>query len=297
MPSGMTPLNALMRRQLTAVNQQFIHVLALQVWKDEEIVEPIRLYDLIEVRTSMAILDHMVRKGQPIQLPPDPFVPGATRGAILRAEMAMEESIDALIADAEGLDGEEAALVAEAAAPRPDYRAWLAARLAEETAPPETPGTVEPALADYCGHLIGLTEQAMAHAFVQFHAGEEAAADRAWSLSGRAMMDLTAVVHHHAQFAGRCTPGPSGFPPLEVQGPGARAEAADRALAGLTAAAAERAAAAAETPRLKRIVAKAADTYRAVVAWQPDQPFPPNRVNPPAFASFAKSREETFSGG
>ncbi|MEO1191986.1 MAG: hypothetical protein AAFY02_09535 [Pseudomonadota bacterium] len=290
----MTPLNALMRRQLTAINQQFIHVLALQAWKDEEIMEPIRVFDLIDVHTSMSILDHLARAGQPILLPAQEIAPGHDRVSILRAEQAMEESINALVAASGGLPDHDVELVRAVAAPRPSYQAWLSDRLAEEESVPLAQEPMEPALAAYCAHLLALTEQAMVHAFVQFHAGENAAADRAWSLSGRAMMDMMALVHHLAR-QGR-SPQPRSFPAVKVKAASAPAEEADRALAGLVAAAGLSAAEESSDERLARIIAKAVRTYQAVTTWQEGQAFPPDRFNPKAFASFAASREEALAG-
>ena len=54
-------LNKILRCEMTAVNQQFIHVLALRDWGFAETAERIMAVDYVDFPNAMRIIDHMVQ--------------------------------------------------------------------------------------------------------------------------------------------------------------------------------------------------------------------------------------------
>ncbi|MDX1576571.1 MAG: hypothetical protein R3285_10280, partial [Kiloniellales bacterium] len=233
-------MNELLRCELTAVNQQFTHVLALREWGEAEIAARIMEVDCVDFPNAMRILAFLLKTGAPLDLAPDSYVPGRTVTGILFAEQAMERRLAAVLADVRVTSPAARAHVATAQAPRRAYAEWLAERLSERNADDGDRARPDPAAADLVAHLIAMIEQSLAHAFVHRHAGDTAGADAAWAASGSAMMQLTALVRLFA--ARQDVPAPGAFPALRIA---RRPELAVEADASLSALVARRAAEAA----------------------------------------------------
>ena len=280
-------LNLLLRCQLTAVNQQFTHVLALRAWGEAEIAERIMEVDMIDFPNAMGILDHLVATGTPLALAPDPFAPGQNATDVLRAEQAVERRLGAALAGARVRDRRARQLVATAQEPRQAYAEWLAERLSHSAAGPSEPAG--PDGSDLAAHLIAMIEQTLVHAFVHRHAGDGESADAAWAASGGAMMQLTELVHLFA--ARRRVPVPGRFPALRIAAQPMAALEADGGLAALVAEAAAGAAGRDDQGGLADLCRRIANYSVEQSRWRPGQAHPAGRTNPPAFASFAATLE------
>ncbi len=277
-------LNELLRCELTAVNQQFTHVLALRAWGEEEIAARIMEVDEVDFPNAMRILGHLIETGAPLDLAPDPFVPGRTVSGILSAEQAMERRLTAVLAETQVMEPRPQALVATAREPRQAYAEWLAERLSDSASNDADRARPDAATADLVGHLIVMIEQAMAHAFVHRHAGDMAGADAAWAASGGAMMQLTELVRLFA--ARQDVPAPGAFPALRIARRPEEAVEAGKKLAALVAEQAAQGAQQTDQDDLAELCRRIADDSLEQTRWRPGQEHPAGRTNPPAFASF-----------
>ncbi len=223
-------LNKVLRCELTAVNQQFIHVLALRDWGYTESAGRIMEVDYVDFPNAMGIIDYLVQAGLPVLLSSECPAPGTTYKGILLSENSLEQRLSAVIEDAVCTDDDPRALISAARAPREAYAAWLTDQL-------DGPG-VDEALQDdlfpesfgVFAHLIATIEQAMVHAFVHWHEGEAKIADAAWATSGAAMIQATEFVHLFA--AHRTLPLPREMPVLQIASESVAGLEFDRQLAG-----------------------------------------------------------------
>ena len=277
-------LQNVLRQELDAVNQQFVHILALKAWGDDDAATRITQIDNIDFPNAMRIIDYLVAGGTRIDLEPSAFTPGQSRAGILVAEREIERRFSRVLEDVH-VDGEREALLVDAArGPRQAYLEWLDNNLDEtpgiDNEPPrdtiETGATV--------AHLVSLMEQSMVHAFVHWHHGDRDAADAAWMTSGASMMHLTRLVRAFAGLSG--VPFPGECPPLDIGRDPRDALASDRRLAS----ACERESRAA-SPRCREksiagLCGAIANSCAALAAWDLSKPHPAASTNPPCFHSF-----------
>jgi hypothetical protein len=233
-------LRSLLREQLTAVHQQFIHIIALREWGDEEFAARITKVDNADFPVAMKLMNHLVAVASPLDLSFQAFAPGNTVREIIAAERTVEQRMSAALSFDVGADHPIAGWIAAARAPRRQYAAWLDER--ESALVDEQPAdrTSTNALGGMFTHLIALIEQVMAHAFVHWHRGSKDDADTAWAASGAAMMKATALVR--ATAAHRAIPLPTDHVAIAIQSDPALAHEADRCLSSSCARSAQEAA-------------------------------------------------------
>ena len=277
-------LNRLLRCELTAVNQQFTHVLALREWGEAEIATRIMEVDMIDFPNAMRILDTLIASGAPLDLAPQSFAPGRDVTGILLSEQTMERRLCTALAETRVSDRRARALVATAREPRQAYARWLAERLSESEPGTAAGAEADPGTADLVAHLIAMIEQTLVHAFVHRHAGDVAGADAAWAASGAAMMQLTALVRLFA--AERSVPAPGTFPPLRIALQSEDALELDRELAALCAKEAAGTARRCGRAAIADLCREIADYSVEQSRWRPGRTHPAAAKNPPAFASF-----------
>ena len=277
-------LSRLLRCELTAVNQQFTHVLALREWGEAEIAARIMEVDMIDFPNAMRILDTLIASGAPLDLAPQSFAPGRDVTGILLSEQTMERRLCAALAETRVSDRRARALVATAREPRQAYARWLAERLSEGEPGTAAGAEANPGTADLVAHLIAMIEQTLVHAFVHRHAGDVAGADAAWAASGAAMMQLTALVRLFA--AERSVPAPGTFPSLHIAVRPQAAAQSDRRLAAMVAEEATRAARELDRDALADLCRRIANYSFEQSRWLSGQEHPASRTNPPAFTSF-----------
>ncbi len=280
-------LIGLLRCKMTAVNQQFTHILSLRARGDRETAARIEQVDNVDFVNAMRIIDHLVANGVPIELEPGLYVTGCARTSMLFAEQAMESRMAAAIAAVACEAAVFDRLVAPALAPRADYARWLSGEL--ETAPPEADeeerfGEVT---FDLCAHALALMEQSLVHAFLHRQAADLRAADASWATSGAAMMHLTSIVR---LLTGEgSTPFPGTSPRLNIAHASRDAPELERELAAQTAEAARQASRDTDHPGIATLCRDIAGDCDRISAWSPGAPHPAQETNPPAFHSFDKT--------
>jgi bacterioferritin (cytochrome b1) len=201
-------LNAVLRLLLTAVHQQFIHILLLRSWGHSEVERRMVAVDKVDFVSALRIVDHVVAMGALPDLggaggsfTPHLPAPGASRDDVLAAELALERRLLGTIEAArsvlsEGDDRAARVLMEGALSPRRNYLVWLEGQASSRGAGPPTRHHDKAArsLDALLAQLIVAIEQALVHAFVLQHAGEDRLADAAWATSGAAMMQATSIV-------------------------------------------------------------------------------------------------------
>ena len=97
MGTGEPSLLSLFRCELTAVNQQFVHILALREQGDQETAARIAEIDDIEFPNTMRIAEHLIARDVPIKISGDDFVTGWDHESILAAERTMEDRMESAL--------------------------------------------------------------------------------------------------------------------------------------------------------------------------------------------------------
>ena len=283
-------MRCVLRRELTAVNQQFIHILTLRAWNQNSLASRIVEVDNVDVATSMKIIDFLVERGVALNLPSESFRPGRTLAEILSAEADMEASIEPLVEAAPIDDPAAQSLVDEVKAPRAAYRAWLQEAQDRDIPQPDEPPPNYPETAELFAHLVVMLEQFMAHAFIHWHRGGQEDADICWAASGEAMMLATAMDKRFAALGTTPTPAKD-MPAMAIAEDPALIYASDRQLAESCAGAARRATADSQDPKIAKLCSKVADYADLLAAWKPGEPHPAVGRNK-IFASFQGTYEK-----
>jgi len=274
----------LLRCELDATNQQFVHILALGLWGEKEAVKRITEVDDVDFSNAMRIIDYLLATNTPISLPAGGFVPGTDYASILVAEREMEVRMAAALDKTGGLDEKARYLIEAARSPRDAYADWLDRGISSATRADREPTPVNSATADLGAHLLTLIEQSMIHAFVQWHAGDKLAANAAWATSGAAMMHMTRLVQLFARLPDVPIPGACPVPVIENRA--ADTLDADRNLAQRCSQQALDAASCCEHGAIARFCTGTAEYYQFFSTWQPHTPHPAADTNPPVFHSF-----------
>ena len=278
-------LESLLRVELTAVHQQFIHMLSLRQWNDKMLLSRITEVDSVDFKNAMQIIELLVSRHQPIHLRSQSIRPGSDIASILQSELRMEEDFAKVLGQITTTDPEEMKRVDKASAPRNAYRQWLHKQL-KNTDVPGASKDAEESLADLLAQLIALIEQPMLHAFLMTRAGDHHAADNAWRLSGAAMLYATALVKRGA--LNGHVPTPATVPPVKMSNTPALAFSADLELAGKCSSLARLAAQDVSDDAAGRICIRIADDCDLISKMQIKDDFP---------AKFGRSKVfESFSG-
>ena len=285
MGSDYTALTGVLRAQLTAVHQQFVHVLALRHWGLTDTASRIMAVDEVDFPIAMKIIDHMVAAGQPIRLDPEPITPGSSEAEALAAELEVDHRLH-LALQAAAAASPVPNLIAAALAPRQAYADWLTDRIGALESQARTPCDLANELAEIFSYNIVLIEQSMVHAFVHWHHGDRANAESAWATSGAAMMHATKIVRWLA--ARGAVPFADDFPPRRISGQPDEAIAFDQHLARefedrLTA----------RSKWSDKALEGFCDPIRSYATklsgWPPGRAHPARDTNPPSLRSFEKT--------
>lgn len=214
-PGTIDALQTLLRVQLTAVQQHFIHVLILQARGNHAFADRITAIDNTDLSVAMQLVELLVARnvtpldcdsvtGSVSSMPR----PGFTDEAIRASEAALEtELVSALknaLAVAVENEGDGAGdLVVRALHPRADYEVWLRREPGSQaqSGSPAADGVDGDDLGEDAGvalnglfaDLMTVIVQDLIHAFVHRQAGNRARADIAWEISGAAMMMATQI--------------------------------------------------------------------------------------------------------
>jgi bacterioferritin (cytochrome b1) len=281
-------LTRLLRTELTAVHQQFFHMLALRQWKNRDLLSRITEVDSEDFKNAMQIIDLLVSRSIPIKLASQRILPGSDIASILRSELQMEERFADVLDATQVVDSEAMARVSRAAAPRRAYRDWLGKQIGRTT-PASVPCETKPSMAELLAHLIALIEQAMLHAFLLWHLGHRNGADNAWRLSGAAMLYGTAIVRRGALM--NALPTPASSSPVEMAASPSDAFDADMVLVKRCADLARTAAEEEDDEATSRLCLRVADDCDLIANMEMDQDFPAVFGRSPVFESFAATRD------
>lgn len=208
-PDVLRHLNIVLRLQLMAVKQHFIHVLTLEAWGDPETAAGITAIDSVDLPNAMRIVDFIISSnalpelcdGQQCLAEHMP-TPGSTYEEIFAAERRLEKRlIRALHAgeNATSAAGMHTAtnLTLDPISPRKRYEEWIENKVAEglrsAKSTLELSAVAQPSLNTLFAHLMVVIEQGLIHSFVHWHGGEWKLADTAWEVSGAAMMQATEI--------------------------------------------------------------------------------------------------------
>ena len=286
------PLTRLLRVELTAVHQQFFHMLALRQWKYEEAYLRVTGIDKEDFQNAMQIIDHLVSEKQPIELPAHRFFPGSDLPSLLHAEHHMEMCITEVLGRIDVVGSEALAKVDRAAAPRPDYQFWLNGQIAGL----DTEGKLHRtnvSMAEFTAAMMALIEQSMLHAFYYWHANRLTEADNFWRISGAAMLYGTALVRRGALMDALPTPGT--IVSVEMQEDLQDAFHSDRHLVQQCARLARAAANDEKDEATRRICLRIADDCSLIENMKIDGDFPAIFGRSKVFESFAATRERHLS--
>lgn len=288
MDQELRDLTRLLRAELTAVHQQFFHMLALRQWQNRELLDRVTDVDAEDFKNAMQIIDLLVEHGIPIVLESHQFSPGSDLVSIVHAELRMERHLAGIIGSMRLTDARALARVHRAAAPRRRYREWLEAHGVESEAGIGSVVTGRE-MGEFIAHLIALVEQAMLHAFLFQHLGRGAEADNAWRLSGAAMLYGTALVRRGA--AAHIIPSPARIPAVRMAATPNDAFEADMSLVRRCAHLGRGAAEADVCEPLRRVCSRIVDDCDLIAGMRMTDDFPAVFGRSPVFESFAATCE------
>ena len=287
-------LSRVLRLQLAAVQQHFIHVLLLRAWKEEAVADRITSIDAVDLPNAMRIVDFLVSAGHLPALASDHETPaagmpepGANLNAVLAAELALDLRLGDVLASVERELSPHASrvpveLVSVPLASRAAYQDWLRKRIdgtprdGGGAGGPEDPATSR--LDALFANLMAMIGQTLVHAFVHWHRGEHELAAAVWEMSGAAMMHASRIVNslaprHLAPRPARAVlRGDVAHPRVAATRHDALTN--DRLLADRCRAAASRSAAAQRDADLATACARIEAWYAELDGWRPGRELP-----------------------
>lgn len=293
-PDILQHLSSVLRVQLTAVQQHFIHVLTLKAWGDEATAKGITAIDEIDLPNALRIVDFIVSIGAVPELCRDHIslaehmpAPGASYEEIFAAERRLEAKLIDVLQSAKNAlakaeTREVAHLVLNPLVPRARYEQWIQQQTTAIPKPYESSQRpsecAPPSLNAVFAHLMVVIEQGLIHSFVHWHGGRKMFADAAWSMSGAAMMQATQITNRLASH--HCAPAPAGaVVAYSVQLPrightSQEALVLDRAIAERCHDVAEQARTDLAGTEFEAICRDSAAYFRALSRWQSDLDYP-----------------------
>lgn len=291
MISDHSQLLLLLRAELTAVHQQFFHILILRGLGERELAARIVTVDDEDFKNAMQIIGLLADREVPVTLESHHCVPGTEVKAILESEHAMEAHLADVFAGLRICDPQAKALIDRAAAPRAAYKSWLETRMNSYSSAEQISESSQ-AVTDLFSHLLVLIEQSLVHAFVRWHRGDPKGADNAWQISGAAMLYATALVRRTAQTCGM--PKRILIPALAFSATAPDAFQLDLELVRQCGDAARLVAEQGEDEALSKLCLKIVEDCERIAGMKRGQKFPAKLGKSAAFSNFAQSRERVY---
>jgi hypothetical protein len=275
----------ILRVQMTAVNQQFVHVLALRSWGMKDTADRIMEIDRIDFPLVMKTINYLISNDKKVALGGSLFSPGTCEATVLLAEKTLETQLRVVLRDGSAQSGFCRDLAAATNSPRQDYAHWLSARLAFLPLPTTPAPKHDEDFGGLFSLLLAMIEQSMIHAFVHWHADRPAHSDGCWASSGAAMMHATALVRCLAALG--TLPCPSGEIGPTIAKHSSEAYDLDRQLA-LDCTTCARSTARHLRGDLQEKVISIASFAAEVSAWNVGEPHPARFSNPMPFRDFSQ---------
>jgi bacterioferritin (cytochrome b1) len=285
MTTDIQNISKFLRCELSAVHQQFVHILITRHWGARDIADRISEVDNVDFPNVMKVIDHLVGSRTTVQIAGDKFQPGHSIREVVKAELTMENRLVELI-DNTSLSNESlSAFVEVAAHPRKSYLPWLEKQLEQLPIDENPKPDFAPETSTLLGNLLTVIEQTLFHAFVHDHDGNAERADFSWHTSGAAMMHLTKFV---ALFSAKqAAPVFRDMPALTISYDAPEALESDAEIAGKCAQLAGNAAHDSADARIKKFCLSLNDYYTELSESDSNKPHPAINSNPPAFSSFS----------
>jgi bacterioferritin (cytochrome b1) len=188
------PLNGLLSDLLSAVSQQFFHMLLLRKRGERDMFKHLKMVDDVDFVNAMQIIDLLMSRGECVLVAQHSVSPGNSTRSILLSELEFENEFATRLDNLRTSTKAASALVDKAKEHREGHRAWLHDQLGQ------WPGHLDAEDrrqdAELISLLLHLMEQTLLHAFAYWHEGKTKEADTAWQISGAAMLYLTALVDY-----------------------------------------------------------------------------------------------------
>ena len=305
--------NRVLRVQLAAVQQHFIHVLMLRAWNEEAAADRITSIDAVDLPNAMRIVDYLVSDGHMPTLAGDRRTlagimpePGDSLYAVCAAEKKLEDRMGDVLASVERELSPyrmkvPIELVTVPREGRAAYLDWLRRQLEHPCDEVSRGGLADPekrGLDSLFANLMVMIDQTLVHAFVHWHRGEFDLAGSVWEMSGGAMMHATSIVnslapHHVAPDPARAVMhGDVALP--RVASSSTDALEKDRQLAERCRAAARRAAVVQRETDLANACNRIDAYHDELTGWRPGQMLP--RLDNPCVDFERVLREYVWSG-
>ena len=293
MNSDIQKISKLLRCELTAVHQQFIHILSLRERGLRDTADRIAVVDNVDFPNAMKIINYLVENKAQIQIAGDYFQPGHNLHEIIAAEIKIERKLTKIIESNSYSNTRLSDLIATANKPRKSYSNWLEDQLGILVSENESNPEYAPETSGLLGCLLTVIEQAMIHAFIHNLDGKTGLADSAWHTSGAAMMQLTKFVSMFS--AQHAAPVLRDMPSIRVKYETDEALQSDADIAGKCAALAGEAAANGDADQVKQYCLTLQDYYAELSNFKTGSPHPAIKLNPPAFSSFNATLQRFLS--
>ena len=288
MYQDLEPLTLLLRAELTAVHQQFFHMLTLRQWKNEDTLQRVTDVDTEDFQNAMQIIKLLVSRKQNIELPPHQFFPGWDLPSVLRAEEGVEAQLNDTLHSISVHSPDAVARVGRASAPRADYTKWLKSQIAIHKSE-NGPSPTRKEMSEFVAAIIALVEQPMLHAFLFWHDNCRIEADNFWRISGAAMLYGTALVKRGA--LNGSIPKPACIPGVQMERDLDNAFQSDVVLVQNCARLGRAAANCESDKAVKRICLRIADDCDLISTMSVDGQFPASLGYSKVFDSFAATLE------
>lgn len=259
-PATRRRLEAILRVELEAVQQHFIHVLMLKAWGHDDLAAGITAVDEVDLPNAMRLVDLLVADGAAPALAQDGACfaahmpkPGGSPDEIIASELRIERRLtDVLRAGRNHLRCaafEAEYLIHDPLSARDRHGDWLRRQATAARGPDRRSSPVSGDARDQIdlifAHLLVAITQGLVHAFVHWHGRRKELADAAWAASSSAMMLATDMTNHLAaryQAPDPAAAAQAGDVPLPcIKNTSCEALTADRLLAEQIHAAADRA--------------------------------------------------------
>ena len=306
--------NRVLRLQLPAVQQHFIHVVMLRTWNEDAVADRITSIDSVDLPNAMRIVDYVVSTGHLPTLASDPRTlagnmpgPGGSLNSVYAAEMQLDCRLEDVLTSVERelkpyTSNVPIELVSIPLESRTAYQDWLRQQLecsCDGTTPGELPDPAKLGLDSLFASLMVMINQTLVHAFLHWHRGEFDLADSVWEMSGAAMMHAAGIVkalapRHVAPDPARAAiQGEVALPCLAAAPSDALAN--DNLLAERCCAAAQRAAITQQEADLAATCGRIETYYDELIRWRPGQKLP--QLDNPCVEFERVLREYVWRGG